>query len=404
MLRKAIFVVAAKRTPFGAYGGKLTSKTCTDLGEIAAKAALQSGNINPEHVGTCIYGNVVQSNRDTPYLARHVALRCGVPQDVPCHSVNRLCGSSFQSIISGAHELQLDEAEIALTGGSENMSEAPFAVWNVRFGTRFGVDYKFEDVLWSTLTDAHIKLPMAITAENLAEKYKISRQECDEFALLSQKRWQAAHDSGIFQDELVGVPIKGKKGPEEFIKDEHPRGNGVTLEALGKLPAVFKKDGVVTAGNASGVCDGGATVILATEDAVKKYSLKPLARLSGYGVSGCDPRIMGIGPVPAIQKLLNKAKLTIEDIDLWEVNEAFAAQCIAVQRELKLPQERLNVHGGAIAIGHPVGTSGARISGHLAHLLASGRVLDSVGKPLKRVIGSACIGGGQGIAVLLEKI
>jgi acetyl-CoA acyltransferase 2 len=403
-MRKAVYIVGAKRTAFGAYGGKLKDKTCTDLGEIAAKATLEAAKVSPEHLETCIFGNVVQSNRDTPYLSRHVALRIGAPQSIPCHTVNRLCGSSFQSIISAVHEMQLDEVELALAGGSENMSEAPFAVWGTRFGTRLGVDYKFEDVLWSTLTDQHIKTPMALTAENLAEQYKISREECDEYALQSQHRWQAGYDSGAFAAEIVAIQMKGKKGIEQFDRDEHARGSVATKESMTKLPPIFKKNGTVTAGSASGVCDGAACVLLATEEAIKKHSLNPLARITGYSVSGCDPSIMGIGPVPAIRKLLERSKLSMGDIDLWEVNEAFAAQTLAVQKELKLPMDKLNIHGGAIALGHPVGASGGRITGHLAHLLAAGSQLKTVSRQLKRVIGSACIGGGQGIAILLEKV
>lgn len=388
-----VFIVAAKRTAFGTYGGKLKSMTCTDLTELAAKAALESANVKPEAVTSVIVGNVIQSAQDAAYIARHVGLRIGVPVPVPALTVNRLCGSGFQSIINGAQEILLGESEIAVCGGAENMSMAPFAVRNARFGTTLGFDLKLEDVLWHGLTDAHVKLPMALTAENLAVKYNLNREEVDGIALRSQTRWKAAQEGGRFKEEIVPITLKDKKGPVTFDVDEHPR--DTSSEILAKLAPVFKKGGVVTAGNASGICDGAAVVVIASEKAVKEHNLTPLARLVSYGIAGCDPSIMGIGPVPAAKAALKAAGKQVKDIDLVEVNEAFAAQYLAVEKELELDPAKTNTNGGGIALGHPLGASGTRITGHLAHEM---RRTDA-----KLALGSACIGGGQGIAVLLEK-
>lgn len=388
-----VFIVAAKRTAFGTYGGKLKNMSCTDLTEIAAKAALESANVKPEAVTSVVVGNVIQSSSDAPYIARHVGLRIGVPVHVPALTVNRLCGSGFQAIINAAQEILLGESDIAVCGGAENMSMVPFAVRNARFGTTLGVDLKLEDILWHGLTDAHIKMPMAVTAENLAVKYNLRRDEVDEVALRSQTRWIAAQKAGKFNMEIAPIVLKGKKGPENFEVDEHPR--ETNKESLSKLPPLFKKGGVVTAGNASGICDGAAVVVLASENAVKEHSLTPLARLVSYGIAGCEPSIMGIGPVPAAKAALKAAGKELKDIDLVEVNEAFAAQYLAVEKELGLDPAKTNVNGGAIALGHPLAASGTRITGHLTHeARRSGSNL---------ALGSACIGGGQGIAVIIEK-
>lgn len=275
------------------------------------------------------------------------------------------------------------------------MSQAPYAVRGIRFGTKLGVDIKLEDMMWAALTDFHCKTPMGITAENLAEKYKISREDVDAFALRSQLTWKNAQENGHFKGEIAPVSLIIKKKEVSFEIDEHPRVQ-TTLEGLAKLPPVFKKNGTVTAGTASGICDGAGAVILASEEACRTHNLKPLARLVGYGIAGVEPTIMGIGPAPAIRKVLGKANLKLSDVDVVEINEAFAAQTIACQRELDLNPEILNVNGGAIALGHPLGASGSRITAHLVHEL--GR------RKLKYAIGSACIGGGQGIALLLEGI
>ncbi|XP_003914422.1 3-ketoacyl-CoA thiolase, mitochondrial [Papio anubis] len=392
-LLRGVFVVAAKRTPFGAYGGLLKDFTATDLSEFAAKAALSAGKVSPETVDSVIIGNVVQSSSNAIYLARHVGLRVGVPKETPALTINRLCGSGFQSIVNGCQEICVKDAEVVLCGGTESMSQAPYCVRNVRFGTKLGSDIELEDSLWAGLTDQHVQLPMAMTAENLAVKHKISREECDKYALQSQQRWKAANDAGYFNDEMAPIEVKTKKGKQTMQVDEHARPQ-TTLEQLQKLPPVFKKDGTVTAGNASGIADGAGAVIIASEDAVKKHNFTPLARIVGYFVSGCDPSIMGIGPVPAISGALKKAGLSLRDMDLVEVNEAFAPQYLAVEKSLDLDISKTNVNGGAIALGHPLGGSGSRITAHLVHELRR--------RGGKYAVGSACIGGGQGIAVIIQ--
>nr|QBH73978.1 mitochondrial 3-ketoacyl-coa thiolase [Thermobia domestica] len=395
-LTKGIFIVAAKRTPFGAFGGKLVEKTCVDLQEVAAKAALAAGNVKPEMVDSVVVGNVLSvSSPDAGYISRHVLLRCGIPIDRPALTINRLCGSGFQSIVNGAHEIIVGDSQIVLAGGTDNMSQSPFVIRNTRFGTKLGVNYALEDALWVGLTDLHCKTPMGVTAENLAEKYKLTRQEVDEFALRSQQNWKKANDNGYFKEEIAPIALKIKKKDVVMDTDEHPK-PATTLEGLAKLPAVFKKDGKVTAGSASGICDGAGAVIIASEEACKEYNLKPLARLVGYGIAGVEPTIMGIGPVPAIQKVLKISGKELKDIDLVEINEAFGAQTLACQKELKINMDILNVNGGAIAVGHPLAASGSRITAHLVHELRR--------RKAKYAIGSACIGGGQGIALLLESM
>ncbi|XP_049637521.1 3-ketoacyl-CoA thiolase, mitochondrial [Suncus etruscus] len=393
-LLRGVFIVAAKRTPFGAYGGLLKDFTATDLTEFAAKAALSAGKVSPECIDSVIVGNVMQSSSDAAYLARHVGLRVGVPKERPALTVNRLCGSGFQSIVNGCQEICAKDSEVVLCGGTENMSQAPYCVRNVRFGTKFGADLKMEDSLWAGLTDQHVKLPMGITAENLAEQHKISREDCDKYALQSQQRWKAAYDAGYFNEEMAPIEVKTRKGKQTMQMDEHARPQ-TTLEQLNKLAPVFKKEGTVTAGNASGVSDGAGAVIIASEDAIKKHNFTPLARVVSYFASGCDPSIMGIGPVPAISGALKKAGLSLKDMDLVEVNEAFASQYLAVQKSLDLDPSKTNVNGGAIALGHPLGGSGSRIMAHLVHELRR--------RGGKYAVGSACIGGGQGIAVIIER-
>ncbi|XP_067001669.1 3-ketoacyl-CoA thiolase, mitochondrial [Anabrus simplex] len=393
-LTKGIFIVAAKRTPFGTYGGKLAQKSLIDLQEVAAKAALTAGNIKPEIIDSVVVGNVLANScPDGAFSARHVLLRCGIPIDKPALAVNRLCGSGFQSIVSGAQSILIGDSKVVLTGGTDNMSQAPFAVRNIRFGTVLGSKYELEDTLWVGLTDTHCKLPMGITAENLADKFKIPRDEVDKYALRSQTLWKKANDGGYFKEELAPVTVSIKKKDVQVDVDEHPRPQ-TTLEGLNKLPPVFKKNGVVTAGTASGICDGAGAVIIASEEACKEHGLKPLARLVGYSIVGVEPSIMGIGPSPAIKRLLQITGKQLADIDLVEINEAFAAQTLACQKDLNLDMDKLNVNGGAIALGHPLGASGARITTHLVHELRR--------RKAKLGIGSACIGGGQGIALMIE--
>ena len=394
-LTKPIVVVAAKRTAFGTMLGALSGQTATDLAVHASKAALDQAGIDKKQIGHVVVGNVMQTSADAIYCARHVGLRAGLPIETPALTVNRLCGSGFQAIVNGAEQILLGETDAVLVAGTENMTQAPFILRGARAGWAFGKAPPVEDSLWQALTDSYSNTPMAVTAENLAQKYGITRQHCDEYALASQQRWAAANEAGRFKSEIAPVELQSKKGTVSFAVDEHPRPQS-TMEALAKLAPVFKKDGVVTAGNASGICDGAAALVLTSEDFAKKNGLKPLARLVQWGVAGVDPTIMGIGPAPAIRSALARADLKLSDMDLVEVNEAFAPQYLAVEKELGLDRAKTNVDGGAIALGHPLGASGARITTHLVYELArrGGRF----------AVGSACIGGGQGIAVVLERV
>ena len=394
-LPREVFIVGAKRTAFGSFGGTLKGMTATDLAVEASKAAIAQSGLSAEKIDQVVYGNVQQTSADAIYLARHVGLRSGVPIPAPALTVNRLCGSGFQAIVNGAEQILMGESEVVLTGGTESMSQAPHIIRGARWGYAFGQSPPLGDSLWEALTDSYTGQPMAITAENLAVEYKLTRQDCDAYALSSQRRWAAANEAGRFKEEIAPIEIAGKKGPISFAVDEGPRPQS-TAEALAGLRPVFKKDGVVTAGNASGINDGAASVLLASKDAVDRYGLKPLARLVQWGISGCDPKVMGIGPAPAIRKLLDRASMKLNDFDLFEVNEAFAAQYLAVEKELGLDRERTNLDGGAIALGHPLGASGARIITHLTYELRRQK------KSL--AIGSACIGGGQGIAVAIEAL
>jgi acetyl-CoA C-acetyltransferase/acetyl-CoA acyltransferase 2 len=392
---KEIVIVAAKRTAFGTLSGALKTVSANDLGVHAAKAALAQSGIRLDAIGHVIVGNVLQSSSDAIYCARHVGLKAGLAITVPAVTVNRLCGSGFEAVIQAAQLLQLGEADAILAGGTENMSQAPHVIRGGRDGFAFGKSPALEDSLFGALTDSYTNTPMAITAENLAVQYGISRADADAFALLSQQRTAAAQEAGRFKEEITPVEIAGRKGSVIVDKDEHPRPQ-TTIEALAKLNPVFKKDGVVTAGNASGINDGAAMLVLTTADFARAEGLKPLARLVSYGVAGVDPNIMGIGPAPAIRQALSRAGLSQDQIDLFEVNEAFSPQYLAVEKELGLPRDKTNTNGGAIALGHPLGASGARITTHLVYELRR------TGKKLG--VGSACIGGGQGIAVVLEAL
>lgn len=388
--------MGAKRTPFGAMGGILKDHSPTQMAVIAGKAALESAGVKPEDVDVCVVGIVNQvAAKDSPYCSRHTALQCGLPQKTPCLNVNRLCGSGFQSVVNGVQEILLGNAEIALTFGTENMSMSPFIMRDARFGVKFGTQPEMECSLTTTLTDMYCKLPMAITAENLAEKYKVTREDADQLALRSQTRWAQAQAAGRFKEEIVPITVKVKGKEQLFDTDEHPRPSS-TMETLGKLPALFKKNGTVTAGNASGICDGAGAILIASEEAVKKHNLTPLARIVGYSYVGVDPTIMGIGPAPAIRQVCDKTGVKLQDVDLVDINEAFASQFVAVERELQLDPAKTNVNGGAVALGHPVGASGARILANLTYELRH--------RKGSYAIGSACIGGGQGIAVMLGSV
>lgn len=391
--KSGVFIVGAKRTAFGTFGGKLKNISATDLGVNATIAALAHAGVKADNVDHIIFGNVVASSKDGIYMTRHIGLKSGVPQNVGALTVNRLCGSGFQALINATQQIKLGDSKLVVAGGSENMTQVPFAVRNIRFGTALGVKYEFEDMLWESLSDTYAKLAMGQTAEKLGAQYKVSRAEADEYALRSQQLWKKAQDAGIYKEEIAPMTVKGKKGEETFEVDEHPRPS-TTMESLTKLKPVFQKDGLINAGNASGISDGAAALVVAGEEAINKYGLKPMVRVVGYATVGCDPTIMGIGPAPAIRQVLAQTGLKIDDVDIFEVNEAFAPQVLAVQRELGIPMDKLNLNGGAIALGHPLGASGARISVHLVHELKR--------RSAKYAIGSACIGGGQGIAVLFE--
>lgn len=397
VLTKGVFIVAAKRTPFGTMGGIFVNKSATDLSVVASTAAIQAAGLKPEKIDSVIFGHVMtSSSSDGNFLARHVLLKSGIPLQKPAFGVNRLCGSGFQSIVNGAQNILTGESKIVLTGGAENMSQAPFVVRNIRFGTVLGQKHDFEDSLWLGLLDTYCNLPMGVTAEKLGAQYNLKREEVDQFALSSQQRWKAANDAGRFNEEIVPVQVKIKKQDTVVNVDEHPRPQ-TTIETLAKLKPVFQKDGLVTAGSASGICDGAGAIILASEEAIKTEGLKPLARLIGYSIIGVEPSIMGIGPAPAIKNLLNLTGKTLDDIELVEINEAFGAQTLACAKDLNLDLNKLNVDGGAIALGHPLAASGSRITAHLVHELRRR-------KAGKFAIGSACIGGGQGIAVMVEAL
>lgn len=378
----------------GEYVGALKDISAIDLGAIAARGALEATGVAPEEIDHTIIGNALQTSGDAIYGARHVALKAGVPFDRPALTVNRLCGSGIQSIISGAHMIRLDEAQTALVGGMESMSQAPHVIRGARSGFALGQG-KLEDSLMVALLDTYCNTPMAGTAENLARKYEISREEQDAYALRSQKEAKRAQDVGVFAEEIIPVEIKTRKGTTLFDHDDHMRPE-TTLEGLAKLRPAFNKDGFVTAGNASGIVDGATALVIASEDYVKARDVKPLGRIVSWAYAGVEPEIMGIGPVPATRKALERAGLKLSDIDLIEVNEAFAAQYLAVEKELGLDRARTNVNGGAIALGHPLGASGTRL------VLT---VLKELARRGQRYgLATACIGGGQGIALICERI
>ena len=386
---KDIVIAAGKRTPMGEYGGALRDLTANELGAIAAKAAITQSQFQPSDFDHAVFGNAMQTSADSIYGARHVALRADLPIELPALTVNRLCGSGIQSVISAAQLIQLGEANVVLAGGMESMSQAPHVIRGARWGLRLG-EGKLEDSLMVSLMDSYCGCSMAVTAENLARKYNISREKQDEFALRSQKSAAAALDAGKFKDEVTPVEVKTRKGVELFDRDDHMRPD-TTLEGLAKLKPAFSKDGFVTAGNASGIVDGAAAVVVTTADRAKG---KPLGRIVSWGIAGVPPDIMGIGPVPAIKLALEKGGLKLADLDLIEINEAFAGQYLACEQALELDRNKVNVNGGAIALGHPLGASGTR-------LIMT--VLYELKRRNKRYgVASACIGGGQGIAIIVE--
>jgi len=391
---REVFIVGGARTPMTDYVGALKDVSALELGAVAARGALEKSGLSPALVDDVVFGNVLQTSSDAHYGARHIGLKAGIPIEVPALTVNRLCGSGLQAAISGAQHIQLGEAGIVLSGGTESMSQAPHVMRGLRGGLRLGQG-KLEDSLYESLLDPMCGLFMAQTAEKCASQYGISRDSQDRFALRSQERAADAWRRGVLAEEVVPVEIKGRKGTTLVERDDHLRAD-TTLDSLARLSAAFSKDGSVTAGNASGIVDGAAALVLASPEAVERHGLTPLARLSAWSVVGVEPSMMGMGPAPAIRKLLDRVSMSLADVDLFEINEAFAAQYLAVEAELGLDRERVNVNGGAIALGHPLGMTGARL------LLTL--VLELRRRGQRRGIAAACIGGGQGIAGLVEVV
>jgi acetyl-CoA acyltransferase 2 len=392
--RTSVVIVNGARTPFGNFGGSLKDVSAIDLAVVAARAALTRSGVEPRRIDHVIFGNVMQTSADAIYGARHVGLKAGCRIETPALTVNRLCGSGLQAIINGAEQIILGEAAYVLAGGMENMSQAPHVIRGARWGLGLG-EGKLEDTLWEGLTDTYNNMPMAVTAENLARRYEISREACDAFALRSHQAALAAAQDGYFAAEIAPVEVKTRKGTLIVERDEGPRPD-TSAEKLAKLPPRFVKDGVVTAGNASGVTDGAAAVVLTSERQAERDGLRPMGRLLGWASVGVDPDVMGIGPAFAIPQALRRAGRTLDEMDVIEINEAFAPQVLACVDELHLDPQRLNPHGGAISLGHPLGASGARLAYTLLHELQRSN---------KRFgAASACIGGGQGIAAIFEAL
>jgi acetyl-CoA C-acetyltransferase len=388
-----VFIISAVRTPIGKFGGSLMSLTAADMGVIAAKAALERAGVRPEQVGETIFGNARQAGGG-PNPARQISIRSGVPQEVPAYTVNMACASSMKSIALGAQEIASGHLDCVLAGGTESMSRLPYYLEGARWGYRLGnqelVDGMYRDGFFCPMA----KMVMGETGEVLAEQYKISREEQDQYALCSQQRAERAQASGRFQAEIVPVTLDGKKGPHVFDRDEHIY-LGASLEKMAKLPPVFSKTGSITAANSSGITDGAAAVVVASERFVRENNLKPLARIMDATSVGVNPSTMGIGPVPAMGKLEEKTGLRVADYDLIELNEAFAAQVLACDRELHFDRDKLNVNGGAIALGHPIGCTGARIVVTLVH--------EMLKRKAKKGVATLCVSGGLGMAMALER-
>jgi len=389
-------IVSAVRTAVGTFGGGLANVPAPTLGAIAVREAIARAGVAPDSVDEVILGHVLPAGHGLN-PARVAQLAAGVPKEVPSYSVNKACGSGLKSVALAAQVIRLGDAEVVVAGGMENMSGAPYLLRKARFGYRMGHDELFDSMIADGLTCPITLVHMGVTAENVAEKYGIPREEQDEFALQSQQKAVAAQEAGKFKNEIVGVEVPGRKKGETVIfdTDEHPRGD-TTADRLAKLRPAFKRDGgSVTAGNASGINDGGAAVVVMSEERAKALNIKPLARIRGAAAAGVDPSIMGMGPWPACEKVLKNLDLRKEEIDLWELNEAFAAQSLGVLRELKIAQSRVNVHGGAIALGHPIGASGTRVLVTLLHAM--------IDRDDRLGVASLCIGGGQGIAMVIER-
>ena len=388
-----IFLVAAVRTPIGKFGGGLASLTAPQLGTAAAKATLERSGVDPAAIDEVIFGNARQAGVG-PNAARQIAIRSGLRHEVPAYTVNQACGSGLRAIMNASDQIRLGQASLVLAGGTESMSNTPYLLTQARWGMRMGdgevIDGMVRDGFMCPLADEM----MGATAETLADQYNISREEQDRFAVQSQVKASRAYEEERFANEIVPVTVAGKKVDTVIERDEHPRFDA-TLDSMAKLPAVFRKSGTVHAGNSSGVTDGASSMLVASGTALKHHGLRPMARVVGYAQAGVDPRIMGIGPVPATRKLLDEVGMTLDDIDLVELNEAFAAQVIACDRELHLDHDRLNVHGGAISLGHPIGCTGARITTTLLHAMHS--------RDKKLGLATLCISGGMGLSLLVEK-
>ncbi|HEY6119781.1 MAG TPA: thiolase family protein [Pyrinomonadaceae bacterium] len=391
---KSVYLAASVRTPIGRFGGSLASLSAADLGVAVAQESLKRAGYQPDQIDESIWGCARQAGGG-PNVARQIVFRAGVPETVPAFTVNQACGSGLQAIILAAQQIMVGRANVVLAGGTESMSRVPYFAEGARWGMRMGNMELVDGMYRDGFNDPLSGLVMGQTAENLAQRYRISRDEQDQYALASQRKAQSAIETGRFDDEVTPIEIKGRKGPHLFKRDEHYRAD-TTLEDLGKLTPVFSKEGTVTAGNSSGITDGAAAVLVLSEDALESSGLQPQARLVDYEIAGVAPEIMGIGPVPAVRALLARQKLKLDDVDLSELNEAFAAQVIACDRDLGFDSGRLNVNGGAIALGHPIGCTGVRITTSLLHEMQK--------REAKRGLATLCVSGGMGIAMLVERV
>ena len=388
-----VVIASAARTAIGGFGKSLRDVPTTELGATAARAAIDRARLEPEQVDQVVFGNVIHTAPEDMYMARVVGIKAGVPKEAPAFTVNRLCGTGVQAIVSAAQAIQVGDADVVLAGGAESMSRGPYWMPGARWGARMG-DAAMIDATVGSLTDPFDAIHMGMTAENLAESHAISREDQDEFACTSHRRAQAATEAGRFRDEVIPVPIKSKRETIDFTRDEHIR-NDISAEALAKLRPAFKKDGTVTAGNAAGVNDAAAAVVVIAADTARQLGTPVRARILSWASCGVEPKLMGIGPVPAVRKALERAGRTLEDVDVIELNEAFAAQSLAVIHDLDLDRDKVNPNGGAIALGHPVGATGSIL---VAKILSEMEREDH-----KLGLVTLCIGGGQGIAMLLER-
>ena len=389
-----VVILSGCRTAIGTFGGAFKDVSAVELGTIAVREAVRRSGVRPDQVDEVLLGNILQAGLGMN-PARQAAIKAGLPDSVPATTVNKVCGSGLQSVMMAAQAIKAGDAEILVAGGTENMTRAPYLLPGARWGERLGNGTVLDHMIHEGLTDAFHDIHMGVTAENLVERYGISRADQDAFAAESQRRAESAIKSGAFKDEIVPVVVPGKKGETRVDTDEHPR-PGTTADSLARLKPAFKKDGTVTAGNASGLNDGAAALVVAGAERARRLGLTPMARIVAYASAAVDPKVMGIGPVPAVRKALEKASLRSEAIDLFELNEAFAAQSLAVLRELALDAEKVNVLGGAIALGHPIGASGARILVTLIHALRA--------RQRRYGVAALCIGGGQGVAMVVERL